>query len=188
MNTRLLGPPSCSFGFTCHVQRASAAAVRLRVPPARAADTSSSQSVARLRAVLEQVDGALSQGNDEAALSLVRGSQGKDGGLRGFGAARQVRDAPSCLDFFLIISFDALFKHTHCLLEMETQAKRRTREWKFVSLLTVKKASCFDALFSTDSPSITVCKFVPLLTVKKIAVMVGLSMLVSEFSIFHTMD
>ncbi|CAO2192366.1 unnamed protein product [Urochloa humidicola] len=66
------------------------AAVRLRLPPARAADTSASQSPARLRAVLEQVDEALSKGNDEAALSLVRGSLGEDGGLRGFGAARQV--------------------------------------------------------------------------------------------------
>jgi hypothetical protein len=132
MSTRLLGPPSCSFGFTCPVQRASAAAVRLRVPPVRAADTSSSQSVVRLRAVLEQVDGALSQGNDEAALSLVRGSQGKDGGLRAFGAVRQVRDAPSCLALFLVLSFDVLFKHTHCLLAMETQAKCRAREWKFV--------------------------------------------------------
>ncbi|CAO2184538.1 unnamed protein product [Urochloa humidicola] len=65
------------------------AAVRLRLPPARAADTSASQSPARLRAVLEQVDEALSKGNDEAALSLVRGSLGEDGGLRGFGAARQ---------------------------------------------------------------------------------------------------
>lgn len=91
MGTRLVGvgaPSSCS-GFGHHAQRAAAVA-RLRVSPARATDTSSSQSAARLKAVLEQVDEALRKGNDEAALSLVRSSQGKDGGLRGFGAARQV--------------------------------------------------------------------------------------------------
>ncbi|CAO2202801.1 unnamed protein product [Urochloa humidicola] len=87
MSTRLGGAPCCCFGFT---QMQAPAAVRLRLPPARAADTSASQSPARLRAVLEQVDEALSKGNDEAALSLVRGSLGDDGGLRGFGAARQV--------------------------------------------------------------------------------------------------
>ncbi|CAL4963588.1 unnamed protein product [Urochloa decumbens] len=87
MSTRLGGAPCCCFGFT---QLQPPAAVRLRLPPACAADTSASQSPARLRAVLEQVDEALSKGNDEAALSLVRGSQGEDGGLRGFGAARQI--------------------------------------------------------------------------------------------------
>ena len=86
MSMRLGGPPCFCFGFA----QLQPAAVRLRVPPARAADTSASQSPARLRAVLEQVDEALSKGNDEAALSLVRGSQGEDGGLRCFGAARQV--------------------------------------------------------------------------------------------------
>jgi hypothetical protein len=42
--------------------------------------------------VLEQVDEELRKGNDEGALSLVRGSQGEGegGGLRCFGAARQV--------------------------------------------------------------------------------------------------
>ncbi|KAF8660510.1 hypothetical protein HU200_057661 [Digitaria exilis] len=75
MSTSLGGAACCCFGFT----QLHPATVRLRVPPARAADTSPSQSPARLRA-----------GNDEAALSLVRDSQGEDGGLRGFGAARQV--------------------------------------------------------------------------------------------------
>jgi hypothetical protein len=40
--------------------------------------------------VLEQVDEELRKGNDEGALSLVRGTQGEGGGLRCFGAARQV--------------------------------------------------------------------------------------------------
>ncbi|KAK8452786.1 hypothetical protein SEVIR_5G175400v4 [Setaria viridis] len=86
MSTRLGGAPCGCFGFT----RLPLPAARLRLPPARAADTSASQSPARLRGVLEQVDEALSKGNDEAALFLVHGSQGEDGGLRGFGAARQV--------------------------------------------------------------------------------------------------
>jgi len=68
------------------------------LPPARATDTSASQSPARLRAVLEQVDQALSKGNDEAALSFVRSLQGGDGGLRAFGAARQVPQRLYTLD------------------------------------------------------------------------------------------
>jgi hypothetical protein len=87
MSTRLGGAFGCCFGFT----QLQLFAIRFRLPPARAADTSASQSPpARLRGVLEQVDEALSNGNDEAALSLVRGLQWVDGGLRGFGAARQV--------------------------------------------------------------------------------------------------
>lgn len=81
-----LGGPTCCCCFT---QLQPAAASRLRLPPARAANTTS-ESAARLRAVLEQVDDELRKGNDEAALSLVRGSQGEGGGLRCFGAARQV--------------------------------------------------------------------------------------------------
>lgn len=86
-----LGRAPCCYCFTePHPAGGVAAAVRLRVlPPARAANTSS-EPAARLRAVLEQVDEELRKGNDEAALSLVRGSQGADGGLRFFGAARQV--------------------------------------------------------------------------------------------------
>uniref|UniRef100_A0A0D3EP09 Stress regulated protein n=1 Tax=Oryza barthii TaxID=65489 RepID=A0A0D3EP09_9ORYZ len=66
-------------------------------PPAGGANTSS-EPAARLRAVLEQVDEELRKGNDEAALSLVRGSQGADGGLRFFGAARQVPQRLYTLD------------------------------------------------------------------------------------------
>jgi len=99
MSTNLGGAPCCCFGLT----QLQPAAVRLRLPPARATDTSASQSPARLRAVLEQVDQALSKGNDEAALSLVRSSQGGDGGLRAFGAARQVC-AASTWPAFLILT------------------------------------------------------------------------------------
>ncbi|EEC70682.1 hypothetical protein OsI_02018 [Oryza sativa Indica Group] len=89
-----LGRAPCCYCFT----EPHPAAVRLRVlPPARAANTSS-EPAARLRAVLEQVDEELRKGNDEAALSLVRGSQGADGGLRFFGAARQVPQRLYTLD------------------------------------------------------------------------------------------
>jgi len=40
--------------------------------------------------VLEKVDEELSRGNDRAALSLIKRSQAQPGGLRCFGAARQV--------------------------------------------------------------------------------------------------
>ncbi|KAL6597750.1 hypothetical protein ACP70R_046555 [Stipagrostis hirtigluma subsp. patula] len=90
MGTRLGGASPC-----CCFARLRPAASGLRAPPARAGGASSSspspQSPAQLRAVLEQVDEALRKGEDEAALSLVRASQGEeDAGLRGFGAARQV--------------------------------------------------------------------------------------------------
>ncbi|KAL6850492.1 hypothetical protein ACP4OV_021119 [Aristida adscensionis] len=87
MSSRLVGAPPC-----CCFARPQPAAARLRAPPARASgsSSSSSQSPVRLRAVLERVDEALQKGEDEAALSLVRASQGEDGGLRAFGAARQV--------------------------------------------------------------------------------------------------
>ncbi|KAF2950247.1 uncharacterized protein [Oryza sativa Japonica Group] len=94
-----LGRAPCCYCFTePHPAGGVAAAVRLRLlPPARAANTSS-EPAARLRAVLEQVDEELRKGNDEAALSLVRGSQGADGGLRFFGAARQVPQRLYTLD------------------------------------------------------------------------------------------
>ncbi|EMS52575.1 hypothetical protein CFC21_098825 [Triticum aestivum] len=83
----ILGGSTCCCFTQLHP---AATAARLRLPPARAANTSSEPAAARLRAVLEQVDDELRKGNDEAALSLVRGSQGEGGGLRCFGAARQV--------------------------------------------------------------------------------------------------
>lgn len=42
------------------------------------------------RKVLEKVDEELTKGDEKAALSLVKDLQGKPGGLRCFGAARQV--------------------------------------------------------------------------------------------------
>ncbi|KQK04379.1 hypothetical protein BRADI_2g13210v3 [Brachypodium distachyon] len=82
---RLGRPPCC-----CITQLQPAAARRrLRLLPARAANTSS-KAASRRSAVLGQVDDELQKGNDEAALSLVRSSLGEGGGLRCFGAARQV--------------------------------------------------------------------------------------------------
>ncbi|OIT32584.1 PREDICTED: uncharacterized protein LOC109207123 [Nicotiana attenuata] len=48
--------------------------------------------------VLEQVDKELKKGDDRAALSLVKDLQGKPGGLRCFGAARQVPQRLYSLD------------------------------------------------------------------------------------------
>lgn len=49
----------------------------------------SSVGVSR-KQILEEVDKELSKGDERAALSLVKDLQGKPGGLRCFGAARQV--------------------------------------------------------------------------------------------------
>lgn len=52
---------------------------------------SSSEVEVSKRRVLKQVDEELSKGDERAALALVKDLQGKPGGLRCFGAARQVR-------------------------------------------------------------------------------------------------
>ena len=114
MSTNLGGAPCCCFGLT----QLQPAAVRLRLPPARATDTSASQSPARLRAVLEQVDQALSKGNDEAALSLVRSSQGGDGGLRAFGAARQV--CAACIHLPCVLDLDDVVLRSCFLVPIRT--------------------------------------------------------------------
>lgn len=60
--------------------------------------------------VLEQVDKELMKGDERAALSLVKDLQGKPGGLRCFGAARQV---PFCnLLFINIFSSDQFSRHS----------------------------------------------------------------------------
>lgn len=52
--------------------------------------------------VLQQMDKELSQGNERAALALVKDLQGKPGGLRCFGAARQVHGSTLFFSFFFI--------------------------------------------------------------------------------------
>ncbi|XP_033136595.1 uncharacterized protein LOC103837330 isoform X1 [Brassica rapa] len=59
---------------------------------------SSETALSRRRQALEQVDSELSSGNERAALSLVKDLQGKAGGLRCFGAARQVPQRLYTLD------------------------------------------------------------------------------------------
>ncbi|KAK9292410.1 hypothetical protein L1049_020379 [Liquidambar formosana] len=59
---------------------------------------SSSQLSLSRRQVLEQVDKELAKGDERAALSLVKDLQGKPGGLRCFGAARQVPQRLYSLD------------------------------------------------------------------------------------------
>ncbi|GAB4835879.1 hypothetical protein Ancab_000797 [Ancistrocladus abbreviatus] len=66
------------------------------------ANTSTSSSVLKTkilrRKVLEQVDEKLAEGDERAALSLIKDLQGKPDGLRCFGAARQVPQRLYTLD------------------------------------------------------------------------------------------
>lgn len=55
--------------------------------------------------VLEQMDKELSKGNERAALSLVKDLQGKPGGLRCFGTARQVLNSVLLLFLHLFLIF-----------------------------------------------------------------------------------
>ncbi|XP_030961318.1 uncharacterized protein LOC115982752 [Quercus lobata] len=70
--------------------------LQLKLPALRI--TCSSEVVVARRQVLEQVDKELARGDDKAALSLVKHSQGKPGGLQCFGAARQVPQRLYTLD------------------------------------------------------------------------------------------
>ncbi|KAK0602809.1 hypothetical protein LWI29_037139 [Acer saccharum] len=60
--------------------------------------SSSSEIQVSKRQVLQQIDKELINGNDREALSLVKDLQGKPGGLRCFGAARQVPQRLYTLD------------------------------------------------------------------------------------------
>ncbi|KAL4637271.1 hypothetical protein ACB092_03G066100 [Castanea dentata] len=70
--------------------------LQLKLPASRT--TCSSEVVVSRGQVLEQVDKELAKGDDKAALSLVKHSQGKPGGLQCFGAARQVPQRLYTLD------------------------------------------------------------------------------------------
>ncbi|XP_050274594.1 uncharacterized protein LOC126717201 isoform X1 [Quercus robur] len=70
--------------------------LQLKLPALRI--TCSSEVVVSRGQVLEQVDKELAKGDDKAALSLVKHSQGKPGGLQCFGAARQVPQRLYTLD------------------------------------------------------------------------------------------
>ncbi|XP_021669591.2 uncharacterized protein LOC110656911 isoform X2 [Hevea brasiliensis] len=71
--------------------------LRTRFCSFRIVSSSSSVGVSRQQA-LEQVDKELAKGDERAALSLVKDLQGKPGGLRCFGAARQVPQRLYSLD------------------------------------------------------------------------------------------
>ncbi|KAM3705021.1 hypothetical protein ACJW30_03G051200 [Castanea mollissima] len=70
--------------------------LQLKLPASRT--TCSSEVVVSRGQVLEQLDKELAKGDDKAALSLVKHSQGKPGGLQCFGAARQVPQRLYTLD------------------------------------------------------------------------------------------
>ncbi|KAJ4719553.1 Stress regulated protein [Melia azedarach] len=69
---------------------------------------SSSEVGVSKRRVLEQVDEELSKGDERTALSLVKDLQGKPGGLRCFGAARQVPQRFYTLDELKLNGIDTL--------------------------------------------------------------------------------
>ncbi|KAL9994029.1 hypothetical protein Hdeb2414_s0958g00968261 [Helianthus debilis subsp. tardiflorus] len=72
---------------------------RYRIIHHKAASSSSSaDSVVVSGELLEQVDKELRKGDDRAALSLVKHSHSKPGGLKAFGAARQVPQRLYSLD------------------------------------------------------------------------------------------
>ncbi|GMP40497.1 hypothetical protein CsSME_00010928 [Camellia sinensis var. sinensis] len=60
----------------------------------------------RRRRALRRVDRELSKGNHKAALTLVKQLQGKPGGLRGFGSAKQVHRRISSLDELKLSGID----------------------------------------------------------------------------------
>lgn len=75
-----MGTVACYAGLSCRLQP------RL---PAFSTICSSEVGVSR-RQALEQLDKKLAEGDDKATLLLAKDLQGKPGGLRFFGAARQV--------------------------------------------------------------------------------------------------
>lgn len=75
-----MGTAACYAGLSCRPQ--------LRLPAFNII-CSSDVGVSR-RQALEQLDKKLAEGDDKAALSHAKDLQGKPGGLRCFGAARQV--------------------------------------------------------------------------------------------------
>lgn len=87
-----------TFGFYGSLSRDP----RLKVPILRTIIVRASSSPPQVefsrRQVLERVDEELAKGNERAALGLVKDSQGKPGGLRCFGSARQVPQRLYTLD------------------------------------------------------------------------------------------
>lgn len=85
--------------LTLHSGALSSSRVRHKFPAYRtllvSAKIKEPEAVLRRRLALRKVDRELSRGNYKTALTLVKQLQGKPGGLRGFGAAKQVFNPPS---------------------------------------------------------------------------------------------
>ncbi|KAG5541300.1 hypothetical protein RHGRI_021214 [Rhododendron griersonianum] len=88
--------------LTLHSGALSSSRVRHKFPAYRtllvSAKIKEPEAVLRRRLALRKVDRELSRGNYKTALTLVKQLQGKPGGLRGFGAAKQVPRRISSLD------------------------------------------------------------------------------------------
>lgn len=86
---KAMGLVICYSGVSPHV-RLSVLTVRAVNPSESSLDSLTLKSGGSRLQVLQQVDELLRKGNEREALSLVKDLQGKPGGLRCFGATRQV--------------------------------------------------------------------------------------------------
>ncbi|KAL7235005.1 hypothetical protein ACSBR1_018475 [Camellia fascicularis] len=93
----------------------------------------------RRRRALRRVDRELSKGNHKAALTLVKQLQGKPGGLRGFGAAKQVHRRISSLDELKLSGID--ISYLQSLVDSILNSIERSIEFQLseeVSVLELK--------------------------------------------------
>ncbi|KAI8027675.1 hypothetical protein LOK49_LG02G02026 [Camellia lanceoleosa] len=93
----------------------------------------------RRRRALRRVDREISKGNHKAALTLVKQLQGKPGGLRGFGAAKQVHRRISSLDELKLSGID--ISYLQSLVDSILNSIERSIEFQLseeVSVLELK--------------------------------------------------
>ncbi|GMP40496.1 hypothetical protein CsSME_00010928 [Camellia sinensis var. sinensis] len=93
----------------------------------------------RRRRALRRVDRELSKGNHKAALTLVKQLQGKPGGLRGFGSAKQVHRRISSLDELKLSGID--ISYLQSLVDSILNSIERSIEFQLseeVSVLELK--------------------------------------------------
>lgn len=72
----------------------------------------------RRRRALKRVDRELYKGNFKSALSLVKHLQGKPGGLRGFGAAKQVSLCTYLFFIFCLVCWENVGQRREFLLKL----------------------------------------------------------------------
>ncbi|PSS24896.1 hypothetical protein CEY00_Acc09456 [Actinidia chinensis var. chinensis] len=93
------------------------------------------QDPARRRRALKKVDRELSKGNYKTALTLVKQLQGKSGGLRGFGAAKQVPWRISSLDQLKLCGID--ISSSQALVDLVLNSINRSIEFELSDEVSV---------------------------------------------------